>query len=344
MIVVHPVAIGVIANASSGRDLRRLFSWGSTFSMAEKINAVLRLLSSAGALGISEAWLMPDSSGLAREVQSRARQARLRQPSMPETRLLDLVPRDSAQDSTNAAALMAGLGVRAIAVLGGDGTHRAVARGCGEVPLVTLSTGTNNAFPERFDATLAGMAAALVATGQVGEDMGVRRNKRLLVRGRGLEEMALIDVAVSRQNATGAGAVDCAEDLQELFVSFCEPGVIGLASIAALLEPTGRDCAHGLHLRMATGAPCSVQAPLMPGMVAEVGVSGLARLRPGVPVAIAATQGTLALDGERSIEIAAHAPLSVTLDGHGPRSIMVEAVLRQAAQRNAAQANRRLLD
>lgn len=334
MIAVHPLAIGVIANPSSGRDLRRLFSWGSTFSMAEKINAMLRLLTSAGALGITEAWLMPDSSGLAREVQSRARQARLRQAPMPEIRLLDMVPSNNAQDSTNAAALMAGIGVRAIAVLGGDGTHRAVARGCGEVPLVTLSTGTNNAFPERFDATLTGMAAALVATGRAGDDVGVRRNKRLMVRGRGLEDMALVDIAVSRQDATGAGAVDCAQDLQELFVSFCEPGVIGLASVAALLEPTGRDCAHGLHLRMVAGAPCSVQAPLMPGMLAEVGVGSLARLQPGVPVAISATRGTLALDGERSIEIAAHAPLTVTLDGLGPRSIMVEAVLRQAAVAN----------
>ena len=83
-------------------------------------------------------------------------------------------------------------------------------------------------------------AAALVATGRVGEDVGVRRNKRLLVRGPGLEDMALVDVAVSRQDATGAGAVDCAQDLQELFVSFCEPGVIGLASIAALLERRDR--------------------------------------------------------------------------------------------------------
>lgn len=88
--------LGIIANPSSGRDLRRLFSWGSTFSMAEKINAVLRLLSSAGALGIQEAWLMPDTSGLAREVQSRAQQAHLRQPSMPEVRLLEMALTDSA--------------------------------------------------------------------------------------------------------------------------------------------------------------------------------------------------------------------------------------------------------
>jgi hypothetical protein len=72
----------------------------------------------------------------------------------------------------------------------------------------------------------------------------------------------------------------------------------------------------------------------MPGMVAEVGVSGLARLQPGVAVAIAATRGTLALDGERSLEIAAHAPLTVALDSNGPRTFMVEAVLRHAAAAN----------
>ena len=72
----------------------------------------------------------------------------------------------------------------------------------------------------------------------------------------------------------------------------------------------------------------------MPGMVAEVGVGNLARLQPGAPVAIAATRGTLALDGERNVEIAAHAPLTMTLDGKGPRTVMVEAVLRHAAAAN----------
>ena len=33
-------------------------------------------------------------------------------------------------------------------VLGGDGTHRAVVTGCGDVPIAGISTGTNNAFPE----------------------------------------------------------------------------------------------------------------------------------------------------------------------------------------------------
>ena len=53
----------------------------------------------------------------------------------------------------------------AIVVLGGDGTHRVVAEARGDVPLCALSTGTNNVFPELREATVAGLATGLVATG-----------------------------------------------------------------------------------------------------------------------------------------------------------------------------------
>ncbi|MCM3016396.1 NAD(+)/NADH kinase, partial [Bacillus subtilis] len=67
-------------------------------------------------------------------------------------------------------------------VLGGDGTHRAVAAHCGATPLVALSTGTNNAFPEHREATVAGVAAGLAATGAVPAEVAFVRNKRLVVR------------------------------------------------------------------------------------------------------------------------------------------------------------------
>jgi hypothetical protein len=50
---------------------------------------------------------------------------------------------------------------------GGDGTHRVVAAHCGDLPLCALSTGTNNAFPELREATVAGMATGLVVTGRL---------------------------------------------------------------------------------------------------------------------------------------------------------------------------------
>ena len=54
---------------------------------------------------------------------------------------------------------MRAAGVEAIVVLGGDGTHRVVAKACGDAPLCALSTGTNNAFRELREATVAGLAA-----------------------------------------------------------------------------------------------------------------------------------------------------------------------------------------
>lgn len=42
---------------------------------------------------------------------------------------------------------MAERGARCIVTLGGDGTNRAVAKESGAIPLVPISTGTNNVFP-----------------------------------------------------------------------------------------------------------------------------------------------------------------------------------------------------
>ncbi|MBA5760390.1 NAD(+)/NADH kinase, partial [Escherichia coli] len=72
---------------------------------------------------------------------------------------------DSVADTQAGAAYLHRMEVALIVVLGGDGTHRAVAAHCGTTPLVALSTGTNNAFPEHREATVAGVAAGLAATG-----------------------------------------------------------------------------------------------------------------------------------------------------------------------------------
>ena len=58
-------------------------------------------------------------------------------------------------------------GCRVIIVLGGDGTHRLVAHACEEIPLVCISTGTNNVFPRFLESTVAGMAAGALATEKV---------------------------------------------------------------------------------------------------------------------------------------------------------------------------------
>lgn len=326
-----PTAIGVIANPSSGRDMRRLLAWAPTFPTAEKINSVLRLLSAAGRLGVHEAWMLPDTTGIARQVRSQSELVRTQRGlPMPEVRLLDMPVRDHASDSTEAARRMQALGVRVIAVLGGDGTHRAVALGCGDVPLATLSTGTNNAFPEAREATLVGMATALLATGRVDPTVAVRRNKRLRVQGPGLDDMALVDVAVSRQTDTGAGAVWQGQSLTDTFASFAEPRVVGLSSVAGFSLPVSRDAPHGVHVRH--GPEQALTVPLLPGWLDTVPIASATPLWPGQPVPLPAMAGTLALDGERCIEFGPEDRLHVSLDAHGPRTLMTDPTLAHAAR------------
>ena len=65
-------------------------------------------------------------------------------------------------DSSNAAAALAEIGAACIVTMGGDGTNRMVAKCCGDVPLLPISTGTNNVFPLFLKRTIAGIAAGVV--------------------------------------------------------------------------------------------------------------------------------------------------------------------------------------
>ncbi len=325
------LSVGVVANPASGRDVRRVLGWASVFPTAEKVNVVLRLLSALGHQGVGEAWMSPDAAGIAARVRDAAALARTQRGlPMPQVRLLDHRLRDGPEDSVEAAAAMVARGVRLIAVLGGDGTHRAVATTCGDVPLATLSTGTNNAFPDRHEATLVGLAAGLVASGRVATEIGVRRHKRLRVRGRGVDAMALVDVALTRRAGTGTRAVWQGDEVSELYLAFAEPGSIGLASLAGLSHPVSRDDPWGLRLRL--GAGRTLSAPLLPGWLQSVALEAAERLHPEVPVTLPAVRGTLAFDGERELELDPARTLQLTLELAGPRTIDVEAVLAHAAR------------
>jgi predicted polyphosphate/ATP-dependent NAD kinase len=226
-----------------------------------------------------------------------------------------------------------------IVVLGGDGTHRAVAAHCGDVPLATLSSGTNNVFPDLREATVTGLAAGLVALGRVPPEVALRRHKLLRITSTaagGSGEIALVDACVSTLAHVGARALWQPDTFSELAVSFAEPDAIGLSSVAGLLHPVRRDEPHGLYLRLAApGSPearMTVAAPIAPGLVCEVGVAAIEVLAPGQPRPLETAVGTLALDGEREVELAEGGRLTVTLDLQGPLTIDVPATLAWAAR------------
>ncbi|WP_259764205.1 NAD(+)/NADH kinase, partial [Pseudomonas protegens] len=178
----RPLTVGIIANPASGRDVRRLTANAGLFSSTDKVSVIQRLLAAFGATGITQVLMPTDMTGIAAAVQKNSRSRQAREQHWPALEFLDLTLRQSVEDTRQAARWMAEREVSLIAVLGGDGTHKAVAAEVGDIPLLTLSTGTNNAFPELREATSAGLAGGLYASGRVPVEIALRRNKRLLVR------------------------------------------------------------------------------------------------------------------------------------------------------------------
>ncbi|MBV9282779.1 MAG: NAD(+)/NADH kinase, partial [Chloroflexi bacterium] len=151
-------SVGIVANPASGKDIRRLVVHASTFDNNEKINIVRRVLLGLAAAGVERVHFMPDTYAIV--------------PRAAEDVALDLdlnalpmAALGTQGDSVEAGRRLADLGVGCIVTLGGDGTNRVVATGCGPTPLVAISTGTNNVFPRMVEGTLAGLAAGVVAAG-----------------------------------------------------------------------------------------------------------------------------------------------------------------------------------
>ncbi|RQM48574.1 ATP-NAD kinase family protein [Paraburkholderia tropica] len=337
-----PVTVGVIANPASGRDIRRLTTHASVFPTAEKANMVVRLLAGLGAFGVDRVITLRDKTGVAalvlRALETHAAVAR--HERWPTVDFIDLPISDSAADTHAGVAHMVRERVALIAVLGGDGTHRAVAAHSGDTPLLALSTGTNNAFPELREATVAGLAGALVATGAVPAEAALARNKRLVARcvegpALGREEIALVDVCVSRQPFVGARAISDSSDIESLFLAFAPPDGIGLASIGGAWAPVGRDAAHGLHMTFgdadASGEGVPILAPIAPGRIERLNMRTCQRLEVGMPMPLDAGHGTLAFDGEREIEPSRGDRYEVALDWGGPLTVDVARTLRYAA-------------
>jgi hypothetical protein len=240
----------------------------------------------------------------------------------------------SAADTAMAVRRMVALGARVIICLGGDGTARVAASACGEVPLLPLSPGTNNVFPEVREATIAGLAAGLVATGAVPSHSTTTRRPVLEVVAGSRREIALVDVALCTSGHVGSRAVWDPAALRQLYCTFAEPDAIGLSSIPGLLCPSARTEPDGVALALgpAEESPVVVHAPIAPGLVAPVGVRSWEPLRPGQAVPVGSCAGVLSVDGEREIELDGGPAPTVRLRADGPRCVEVDRVLALAAR------------
>jgi predicted polyphosphate/ATP-dependent NAD kinase len=322
--------VGIIANPASGTDIRRLVALGTVFGTQEKINIVQRILAGLHAAEVERFYIMPDAFHIGQRALERlpAHLAHLR----GQVTILDMAIGHEAEDSWRAAQELQALEVGCLVVLGGDGTNRVVAKGCGEVPILAVSTGTNNVIPTMIEGTVAGLAAGFVARHSPALTKVAYRAKYLEVCIEGLDpDWALVDVAVVEGTAVGSRAVWDAASVRQVILTRAEPSSTGFSSLGGLLHPISCTNPKGLALRVGKPRVGRVTAPLAPGLLASFSVEAMEEMAIGESISVEGGAKILALDGEREIALRAGRGARVTLRDEGPWFVDVRAALAQAA-------------
>jgi hypothetical protein len=324
-----PQTIGIIANPLAGTDVRRLSSPAGHTSNAAKVAIIQRVAAAAAEAGAQRILVAADAGGLGQRAVSLLG---------AHVELLDQPVGGTRRDTVEAARLMWKAECSVVVVLGGDGTCRDAAIGWPQLPIIALSTGTNNVFPSMIDPVAAGTAAGLIAAGRIQLDAVSSPSKRLVVHVGESEYCALVDVAVLHAGTVGSRAVLNANDILAVVAAVSSPMASGMSAVAGRVCPLADDdpdgvVVHlgGLHLG---DSPRHVRIPLVPGRFATVAVRSVARLPRG-DVARFEGPAVLAFDGERDVVAARGERIAVSIDHGGPLRIDVNRVLHLAAHRGA---------
>jgi predicted polyphosphate/ATP-dependent NAD kinase len=321
-------SIGIIANPASGKDIRRLVSYATTIDNQEKVNIVKRIILAAQAIGVDEIYFMPDTF----QIGFTAKDNLILDGKLNSNiHILDMPLNASSADTTASAARMEELGVGCIVVLGGDGTSRAAAKGINHTPLLPLSTGTNNVYPSMIEGTVAGMAAAAVATMDNGIGCCIR-DKRVEVFLNGVYvDMALVDAVISDDLFVGSRAIWDMSKIQHIVVTRCHPASIGFSAVAGCARVVRDTDEWGLSLKISdTGE--SILAPVAAGVLDIVKITQVNSIPLNTEHIIQAKQDCMiALDGEREIKVKKGDNITFKITRNGPMRVKFHEVLEQAA-------------
>ena len=329
MSLAPAASVAIIANPVSGKDIRRLLASASSSTLQEKYTIVRRAVIGAAEVGVTQFWFLAEPHRIAlKSVETLQLDVRYDQVAIDE--------RFDETDTTRTVAQLRELGCGAVVVLGGDGTNRAAALGWRDFPVVPISTGTNNAFPRFVEATVAGAAAGLVATGKVALSEVSRPAKVVEVTVEGEhDDLALIDAVFVDERVVGSRGLFDPADLRVALLTRAEPASVGISAIGGLLSPCSADDEAGVLVRFAgAGAGRRLRAPIAPGLYVEVGIGSCVRVGPGEPVEVVGP-GILAFDGERHRALQPGQRATLRIDRSGPRVIDTGLALRLAADRQS---------
>ena len=316
--------VGILANPSSGKDIRRLTAFGSVVDNNEKTAIVRRVLLGLDAVGVAKVLIMPDRFGIGPRALD-GLELNL------AANILEMRPRFSQEDSAFAASAMVAAGVGCLITLGGDGTNRIVAKASGMVPIMPIAAGTNNVFPQNIEGTIAGLAAGLVAEGHDGDAITLAPRIEVLDESDEVRDIALVDAAVYGERFVASRAIWDASKIRELVLARAAPGTIGLSSIGSHLPAGAGSPDRGVYVRIAPEGR-AVKAALAPGLIQPVHVADHRLLAAGDEVVLSSPEpSVLALDGEREIELRIGSKTRLRISASGPAVVDARRTVAAAA-------------
>lgn len=322
------VSIGVIANPASGKDIRRLVSHATVIDNNEKINIVERIVLGAQALGVQKVYMMPDSYNMGYRVEDKLNTC---DELKCEINVINMYRFDGMEDTVKAAEYMESINVGCIVVLGGDGTNRAVAKAIKNTPLISISTGTNNAYPVMMEGTIAGMAAAAVASNKFNESLFMQKDKRIeIYKDNKLLDIALVDAVISKDTFVGSKAIWDMERIEQIIVSRAHPATIGFSAAVGCKKIIKPEDDFGAVVSLSHENK-RIFAAIAAGVVEKIPVSEPMILNLNNDYKYTSSyRGTIALDGEREIQFSENQEFVFKITRDGPRRLNVKKVLEIA--------------
>lgn len=328
--------VGIVANPASGKDVRRLVARASVFDNQEKQAIVKRALAGIFAVpGGDELQIgyLNDSHGIVHTALAEISGCRQQHKVVVDAQTA------SAADTTAAARGLAAMDAAVVMTLGGDGTNRAFVLGWQDAPLIPLSTGTNNVFPVLIEATVAGAAAGLIATGAVAATEVATQQKVVTVTIENeAPDIALIDAVLVDDRFVGARALLAPEQLRVAVLTRADPAAVGITAIGGLIQPVDRNDDHGLCIEFGEGSGSgqTILAPLAPGFYCNFSVATHRKLALDQPCVVTGP-GILAFDGERERVLKPGQKATLKVSRTGPLLMDIQATLQIAASRGSFQ-------
>jgi len=319
--------IGIVVNPRSGTDVRRSVAAAGSVTVEDKANVVRRVVRGAREAGARHFMVHHDSHRIIHRATETMRDV--------ELSWIDMDLTFTEEDTVTAVAAMRAADCAVVVVIGGDGTNRAAARAWPDLPVVPLSTGTNNSFPIMVEATVAGAACGHLATGRCRLDDVARMAKVVRVTPGGADlsdDLALVDAVAVDDPYVGSFELFDPATLRVAVVTRAEPTAVGFVGVAGLVEPVGPDDEGGLLLRFGPVADCDrvVRGPTAPGHYDDLGLVEVRRLPEGEEVVVSGPL-LLAFDGERKRRLVAGEEVVLAVRRDGPRVVDVAAVMSRAA-------------